>query len=148
MIIDILIFIIAILCLLQEKERRMTAMIFILILAAWAALWPGQPKNGHLYYLSGALFATITINILARLKYVTKLTERLCFVCYMFVIFDIVGWFMWIGGLNTMFYEYACISLFCFAIWSLLTWDGIENGNYREDWSYDIKCSSHSQCPR
>ncbi len=133
MIIFTLVFIISLLSLLQDKKRRMTAHIFVLMTLIHTVLWSKQPDNGYLYFLSSAINDLMIILVIANLKYITKLTENLMKISFCFIIVNSLGWIMWMAYLDLFIYQYAAMLLYMWTIVVLLNWDGIEDGNYKMD---------------
>lgn len=132
MIVSILIFIITILSILQSDKRRMTALVYSLLVLIHEIFFQGL--NGYWYFITAALMGVSIMVIIANLQYTTKLTENLMKISFCFIIVNFIGWLMWMTYIDLLLYQYVSILLYITAIVSLLNWDGVEDGNYKVDW--------------
>lgn len=130
MIVSGLIFAIALLSIFQCNDRRMTALVFTLLTLQHDLFFQGL--GGLYYFLSAGLTDIIIMVIIAKLRIITKLTMNLLNICLGFILLNSVAWIMWELSLpyENIYALVAAILYFC-AIVSLLSRDGIENGNYR-----------------
>lgn len=145
MIVSGLIFAIALLSVFQCSDRRMTALVFTLLTLQHDLFF--QEAGGLNYFLSAGLTDIIIMVIIAKLRIITKLTMNLLNICLGFILLNFVAWVMWEFSLpyENMYVLVAIILYFC-AIVSLLSRDGIRNGNYRNyrfnEWSNNFRMSN------
>jgi hypothetical protein len=125
-----LVFIISLLSICQNDYRRQTALYFSLLTLAHTLLWGMLPESKY-YYITAAANDFLIIQIITRLKYKTKLTERLSVISLMFIMLNAVYFTLYAKGVYTLLPAYMAIVLYLSVIWALLTWDGEEGGNYR-----------------
>jgi hypothetical protein len=89
-----------------------------------------QDMGGRLYFLSVLLIDLSIMEIILRLENTAKLTVKLLKICFCFILLNVWAWVMWEMGVSLFFYEPGAAILYLYTIVSLLSWDGIENGNY------------------
>lgn len=142
MIVSSLIFIVALLSLTQDNKRRLAALIFSLLTLLHELFFQGLP--GYYYFISAAAIDGIIIIVISRLRYTTKLTENLMRVCLCFILLNGGAWVMWEFSINYEFaYETISAILYFCIIVSLLSWDGIEDGNYNLDnWNHPFRTNN------
>ena len=142
MMISSLIFIIALLSLMQDNKRRLAALIFSLLTLSHELFFQSLP--GYYYFISAAAIDGLIITVISRLRYTTKLTERLMRVCMCFILLNGGAWIMWEFSINYEFtYETIAAMMYFYIIVSLLSWDGIEDGNYKLDnWVHPFRANN------
>jgi hypothetical protein len=134
-----LIFIIAFLSVLQCDNRRITALVFSLLILQHELFF--QNLGGLSYFLTAALTDILIMGVIANLSTTTKLTMNLLNICFGFIVLNSAAWLMWELRLPyEMVYELFALVLYLCTVVSLLNWDGIENGNYRIDgWASNFR---------
>lgn len=131
MIISSLILIITVLALLQEKHRRTPALICALLLLIHDNFMVSL--DGVLYYLSDAMFCFIIIFMTANLKETSRLIVKLHYIFLIGIVLNLYGWVIWMLYLPPTSYNVAFMLLYTSIIIVLLSWDGVEHGNYKID---------------
>ena len=142
MMISSLIFIIALLSLMQDNKRRLAALIFSLLTFSHELFFQSLP--GYYYFISAAAIDGLIITVISRLRYTTKLTERLMRVCMCFILLNGGAWIMWEFSINYEFiYETIAAFMYLYIVVSLLSWDGIEDGNHKLDnWAHPFRANN------
>ena len=131
MIISVLIGIITILALLQNNQRRTPALICALMLLVHDVFL--SELDGLLYYASDALFCLMIITMISNLRETPELIIKLHKIFLIGIVLNLYGWIIWMLYLSPVSYNIPFMLLYGSVIIALLSWDGVEDGNYRMD---------------
>ena len=108
-----------VLCLIQKiPARRFVAC----VIAATEALHYGlfNDLDGLMYYGSAALFDLLAIILIVNLAIPTVLAKQLIYICFASIIFNYIGFALWITYMSPTLYNWSFVVLNLFTIICLI----------------------------
>jgi hypothetical protein len=133
MIVSSLVFIVAMLSLIQYGDSKKIALIFALLTLQHELIFTGM--GGFYYFLSAAITDLFIMWSIARWEIASRLANNLMGISFCFILLNIASWIMWECRINyEVAYETLSSALYLCVIISLLDRDTAENGNSEIDW--------------
>lgn len=143
--IELLLFVITALCVLQQSARTQYA-VLVFVVSALVHDAITKNANGALYYILASLCDFIALFLITRLHKAGFVVRLLACSCIISAVFNFVGWVIWVNYYPPIFYNTLFIIMYSLIAVSM--WSGASGGVRTRDDSYLFFSAHSSECAR